>query len=36
VTYRRGGKALAKAEVHRDLAGLRAELEFERTMARAG
>jgi NADPH-dependent 2,4-dienoyl-CoA reductase/sulfur reductase-like enzyme/nitrite reductase/ring-hydroxylating ferredoxin subunit len=36
VTYRRGGKALAKAEVHRDLAGLRAELEFERTMAQAG
>jgi hypothetical protein len=32
VTYRLGGKALAKAEVHRDLDGLRAELEFERAM----
>jgi len=34
VTYRLGGKPLAKAEVHRDLAGLRAELEFERAMTR--
>jgi NADPH-dependent 2,4-dienoyl-CoA reductase/sulfur reductase-like enzyme len=33
VTYRRGGKKLAAAFVHRDLAGLRAELEFERMMA---
>ncbi len=31
VTYRRGRKALAVAVVHRDLAGLRAEVEFERT-----
>ena len=31
ITYRRGGKKLAVAVVHRDLEGLRAELEFERT-----
>ena len=29
ITYRRGGKTLAVAVVHRDLAGLRAELELE-------
>jgi hypothetical protein len=34
VTYRRGGQKLAEAFVHRDLAGLRAELEFERAMVR--
>ena len=34
VTYRRGGQKLAQAFVHRDLAGLRAELEFERAMVR--
>jgi len=33
ITYRRNGKKLAVAVVHRDLEGLRAELEFERTMA---
>ncbi|MGH6969972.1 MAG: NAD(P)/FAD-dependent oxidoreductase, partial [Caulobacteraceae bacterium] len=32
VTFWRSGAALAKAEVHRDLDGLRAELEFERAM----
>jgi NADPH-dependent 2,4-dienoyl-CoA reductase/sulfur reductase-like enzyme/nitrite reductase/ring-hydroxylating ferredoxin subunit len=36
VTYRRGGKALAVAVVHRDLEGLRAELAFEQAMARNG
>ena len=36
VTYRRDGKALAVAVVHRDLEGLRAELQFERAMASAG
>jgi NADPH-dependent 2,4-dienoyl-CoA reductase/sulfur reductase-like enzyme len=33
ITYRRGGKKLAVAFVHRDLAGLRTEVEFERTIA---
>ena len=33
ITYRRGGKKLAVAVVHRDLEGLRAEVEFERTIA---
>ena len=33
ITYRRGGKKLAVALVHRDLEGLRAEVEFERTIA---
>jgi NADPH-dependent 2,4-dienoyl-CoA reductase/sulfur reductase-like enzyme/nitrite reductase/ring-hydroxylating ferredoxin subunit len=33
VTYRRGGKKLAVAIVHRDLEGLRAEVEFERVMS---
>jgi NADPH-dependent 2,4-dienoyl-CoA reductase/sulfur reductase-like enzyme len=32
ITYRRGGKKLAVALVHRDLDGLRAEVEFEKTM----
>jgi NADPH-dependent 2,4-dienoyl-CoA reductase/sulfur reductase-like enzyme/nitrite reductase/ring-hydroxylating ferredoxin subunit len=31
ITYRRGGKKLAVAVVHRDLAGLDAEVELERT-----
>ncbi|HJQ65794.1 MAG TPA: FAD-dependent oxidoreductase, partial [Gemmatimonadales bacterium] len=31
ITYRRGGNKLAVAVVHRDLKGVRAELEFERT-----
>jgi NADPH-dependent 2,4-dienoyl-CoA reductase/sulfur reductase-like enzyme len=31
ITYRRGGKKLAVAIVHRDLAGLRAEVELETT-----
>lgn len=34
VTYRRGGQTLAEAFVHRDLAGLRAELEFEQVMVK--
>src|SRR6185437_3728323 len=34
VTYRLGGRKLAVAVVHRDLEGLRAEVEFERVMAR--
>jgi hypothetical protein len=33
VTYRRGGERLAVAVVHRDLEGLRAELEFEQICA---
>ena len=33
ITYRRNGKKLAVALVHRDLDGLRAEVEFETTMA---
>ena len=33
ITYRRGGKKLAVAVVHRDLEGLRAEVDFERTIA---
>jgi NADPH-dependent 2,4-dienoyl-CoA reductase/sulfur reductase-like enzyme len=31
ITYSRGGKKLAMAFVHRDLEGVRAEVEFERT-----
>jgi NADPH-dependent 2,4-dienoyl-CoA reductase/sulfur reductase-like enzyme len=33
ITYRRGGKKLAVAVVHRDLEGLRVEREFEKTIA---
>jgi NADPH-dependent 2,4-dienoyl-CoA reductase/sulfur reductase-like enzyme/nitrite reductase/ring-hydroxylating ferredoxin subunit len=33
ITYRKGGKKLAVATVHRDLDSLRAEVEFERTIA---
>jgi hypothetical protein len=33
ITYRRGGKKLAVAVVHRDFEGLHAEVEFERTIA---
>jgi NADPH-dependent 2,4-dienoyl-CoA reductase/sulfur reductase-like enzyme/nitrite reductase/ring-hydroxylating ferredoxin subunit len=33
ITYRNGGRKLAVAMIHRDLAGLRAEVEFERTIA---
>jgi len=36
ITYRRDGKKLAVAVVHRDLEGLRAEVEFERMIASAG
>jgi NADPH-dependent 2,4-dienoyl-CoA reductase/sulfur reductase-like enzyme/nitrite reductase/ring-hydroxylating ferredoxin subunit len=34
VAYRRGGQKLAAAFVHRDLAGVRAELELERAMTK--
>ncbi len=34
ITYWRGGRKLAVAVVHRDLEGLRAEVEFERLIAR--
>ena len=33
ITYRNGGRKLAIAVIHRDLEGLRAEVEFERTIA---
>jgi NADPH-dependent 2,4-dienoyl-CoA reductase/sulfur reductase-like enzyme/nitrite reductase/ring-hydroxylating ferredoxin subunit len=33
ITYLRGGKKLAVAVIHRDLEGLRAEVEFERVIA---
>jgi NADPH-dependent 2,4-dienoyl-CoA reductase/sulfur reductase-like enzyme len=33
ITFRRGGRKLAIAVVHRDLEGLRAEVEFERAIA---
>lgn len=33
VTFRSGGRKLAIAIIHRDLEGLRAEVEFERTIA---
>lgn len=36
ITYRRGGRKLAVALIHRDLEGLRAELEFERTISSHG
>lgn len=35
ITYRRAGRKLAVAVVHRDLEGLRAEVEFERAIATA-
>ena len=35
ITYSRAGKELAVAVIHRDLAGLRAEVEFERRIAAA-
>ena len=35
ITYRRGARKLAVAAVHRDLDALRAEVEFERTIAAA-
>ena len=33
ITYRRGGKKLAVATIHRDLDGLRNEVELERVIA---
>jgi NADPH-dependent 2,4-dienoyl-CoA reductase/sulfur reductase-like enzyme/nitrite reductase/ring-hydroxylating ferredoxin subunit len=36
ITYRREGRKLAVAVVHRDLEGLRAEVEFERAIAHQG
>jgi NADPH-dependent 2,4-dienoyl-CoA reductase/sulfur reductase-like enzyme len=36
ITYRRGGRKLAVAVIHRDLDGLRAELEFERSITKNG
>src|SRR6185437_12057736 len=36
ITYRRGGKKLAVATIHRDLAGLHNEVEFERAIATRG
>lgn len=36
ITYRRAGKKLAVAVIHRDLEGLRAEVEFERAIATKG
>lgn len=36
ITYRQGGRRLAMAVVHRDLEGLRAEVEFEKTIAAKG
>jgi NADPH-dependent 2,4-dienoyl-CoA reductase/sulfur reductase-like enzyme/nitrite reductase/ring-hydroxylating ferredoxin subunit len=36
ITYRRGGRKFAVALIHRDLDGLRAELKFERSIARKG
>jgi NADPH-dependent 2,4-dienoyl-CoA reductase/sulfur reductase-like enzyme len=35
ITYRRDGKKLAQAFVHRDLEGVKAEVEFERTLQSA-